>query len=129
MYDLKKVYSKSYVQQWAADLGAQLDLVTDILLAQAGDDARGTLLGDSSGLSIVKYEDWEDAKKGIIISRREFNKLHILIAPHGRIVTCAITPGRTHDSPVFREMYGRIPRGEGYTIYWMPRTLPRRAAG
>ena len=31
-------------------------------------------------------------------------------------MTCAITPGRTHDSPVFREMYGRIPMGEGYTI-------------
>lgn len=115
MYGLKKVYSKSYVQQWAADLGDQLDPVTDILLAQAGDDARGTLLGDSSGFSIVKYEGWEDAKKGII-SRREFNKLHILISPHGRIVTCAITPGRTHDSPVFREMYGRIPGGGGYTI-------------
>ncbi len=115
MYGLKKVYSKSYVQQWAADLGDQMGFVLGLLLARAGEDASGTLLGDSSGFSIIKYEDWDDAKRGII-SRREFNKLHILIAPHGRIVTCAVTAGRTHDSPVFREMYRRIPEGGGDTI-------------
>ena len=92
-----------------------MEFVLELLAGQAGDDARGTLLGDSSGFSIMKYEDWEDAKRGII-SRLEFNKLHILVAPHGRIVTCAVTAGRRHDSPVFREMYGRIPQGSGHAM-------------
>ena len=42
-----------------------------------GDAARGSLLGDSSGFPIMQYEDWEDAKSGII-SRRRFVKLHVL---------------------------------------------------
>ncbi len=58
---------------------------------------------------------YKDAKRGII-SRLEFNKLHILVAPHGMIVTCAVTAGRMHDSPVFREMYGRIPQGSGHVM-------------
>ncbi|MDE0526627.1 MAG: transposase [Thaumarchaeota archaeon] len=115
MYGLKRVPSKSGLHGWAGELAGDMEFVLGLLAGQAGDDARGTLLGDSSGFSIVKYEDWEDAKRGII-SRREFNKLHILVAPHGRIATCAITAGRRHDSPVFREMYGRIPQGSGRII-------------
>ena len=115
MYGLKRVPSKSGLHCWAAELAGDMEFVLGLLAGQAGDDARGTLLGDSSGFSIVKYEDWEDAKRGII-SRLEFNKLHILVAPHGMIVTCAVTAGRRHDSPVFREMYERIPRGSGHTI-------------
>lgn len=115
MYGLKRVPSKSGLHGWAGELADDMEFVLGLLAGQAGDDARGTLLGDSSGFSIVKYEDWEDAKRGII-SRREFNKLHILVAPHGRIATCAITAGRRNDSPVFREMYGRIPQGSGHTI-------------
>ena len=34
----------------------------------------------------------------------------IQMAPHGMIVTCMATAGRTHDSPIFGEMYGRVPR-------------------
>ena len=115
MYGLKRVPSKSGLHDWAGRLAGDMEFVLGLLAGQAGDDARGTLLGDSSGFSIVKYEDWEDAKRGII-SRREFNKLHILVAPHGRIAACAVTAGRRHDSPVFREMYGRIPQGSGHTI-------------
>lgn len=37
----------------------------------------------------------EDAKNGII-PRREFNKLHILMAPHMMIVTCEVSAGRAH---------------------------------
>ena len=115
MYGLKKVPSKSGLHGWARGLAGMIDAVITLLGAQAGSDARGTLLGDSSGFSIMKYEDWEDAKKGII-SRREFNKLHILMAPHGMIVTCEATAGRAHDSPVFRGMYKRVPRGDGHVI-------------
>ena len=30
-----------------------------------------------------------------------------------KIVSCAVTRGRAHDSPVFREMFGNIPDGTG----------------
>ena len=30
-----------------------------------------------------------------------------------KIVSCAVTIGRAHDSPVFREMFGNIPDGTG----------------
>lgn len=66
-----------------------IDAVVVLLVSQAAEYARGTLLGDSSGFSIVRYEDWEHAKRGIV-SGREFNKLHILTAPHGMIVTCRV---------------------------------------
>ena len=115
MYGPKRVLSKSGLHGWAGGLAGDMEFVLGLLAGLAGDDARGTLLGDSSGFSIVKYEDREDAKRGIV-SRHELNKLHILVAPHGRIVTCAVTAGRRHDSSVFHEMYGRIPQGSGHTI-------------
>lgn len=52
-----------------------MDRVRELLLRQAGDDACRTLLGDSSGFSIMRYEDWEDARRGIV-SRRVFDKFH-----------------------------------------------------
>ena len=82
---------------------------------QAGSDAHGPLLGDATGFSINVYADWEDAKKGIV-SRRQFVKLHILVAPHGKIVACMVTPGRTHDSPIFRKMIARVPDGDGHVM-------------
>ena len=91
---------------------------------QAGKDAYGTLLGDSSGFSIMKYEDWEYAKKGII-SRRGFDKLHILLSPHGMIATCTVTGGRAHDSPIFREMYKKIPCDTRHVI--LDATYPCKA--
>ena len=44
---------------------------------QARGDAQGSLLGDSSGFSIMQYEDWEDAKRGIV-SRHKFVKMHVI---------------------------------------------------
>ena len=115
MYGLKRVPSKSCLHDMAKRLSGRIEQINGLLLEQAGDDARGTLAGDSSGFSIVKYEDWEDAKNGIV-SRREFDKLHVLVAPHGMISACMVTYGRRHDSPVFREMFGRIPKGTGYVL-------------
>ena len=46
------------------------------------------------------------------IFRREFVKLHIVTDVRGRkIVSCAVTRGLAHDSPVFREMIKRVPDG------------------
>lgn len=116
LYDLKNIPSKSGLSNWVHQFANMSDWVRELLTKQAEDDAYGTLLGDSSGFSIMKYEDWEDAKRGII-SRREFDKLHILLAPHGMIAACQVTKGRRHDSPVFREMYKLyIPKGKGHVI-------------
>ena len=49
-----------------------------------------------------------------VISRREFVKLHIVTDVKGRkIVSCVVTPGRAHDSPVFRDMIKKVPDGTG----------------
>ena len=55
---------------------SRTEQLAGLLLAQAGDDACGTVIGDSSGFSIMNYVDWEEAKKGLV-SRREFDKLHV----------------------------------------------------
>ena len=70
-------------------------------------------LGDSSRFSIMQYEDWEDAKRGII-SRRRFVKLHVLADARGKkIVSCEVTKGTAHDSPWFRRIFARVPGGAG----------------
>ncbi len=92
-----------------------IDKLQDVIFAQAGRDAFGTLMGDSSGFSMHAYGDWDDAKKGLI-SRRLFDKLHIMQTPHGKIVTCDVTPGQKHDSPIFRKMWKRVPNGNGYVL-------------
>ena len=84
---------------------------TGVVGMLAGDAARGSLLGDSSGFSIMRYEDWEDAKRGII-SRRRFVKLHVLADARGKkIVSCEVTKGTAHDSPWFRRIFARVPGG------------------
>ena len=112
MYDLKRVPSKSCLHHAAVVLAgcARMQEVVGML---AGDAARGSLLGDSSGFSIMQYEDWEDAKRGII-SRRRFVKLHVLADARGkRIVSCEVTKGTAHDSPWFRRIFARVPGGAG----------------
>ena len=69
-------------------------------------------LGDSSGFSIMQYEDWEDAKRGI--SRRRSVKLHVLAdARSKKIVSCEVTKGTAHDSPWFRRIFTRVSGGAG----------------
>ena len=112
MYGLKTVPSKSCLQNVATTI-ADYEWLHEIIEGQAGSHARGSLLGDSTGVAINQYADWEDAKRGLI-SRREFVKLHVMVDAKGRkIVSCAVTRGRAHDSPVFREMFGKVPDGTG----------------
>ena len=118
MYGLTRERGKSCLHDWARKLAAMMEdenLFDDMLLKQAGKAAKGTLLCDSTGMSIMLYEDWEDAKKGIV-SKRKFAKLHIVVAPKGRIVACCVTRGQDHDSPVFRKMMRVVPYGDGYVI-------------
>ena len=112
MYGLKTVPSKSCLHHIATVI-ADYGWLHEVMERQAGSHARGSLLGDSTGVAINQYADWEDAKRGLI-SRREFVKLHVMVDARGRkIVSCAVTVGRAHDSPVFREMFGNVPDGHG----------------
>ena len=104
--------SKSTLHNMARESSGKIDEIMELLLAQAGNDAQGTIMGDPSGFSIMKYVDREDAKAGKV-SRPGFDKLHVPVAPHGMISACEVTDGRRHDSPVFRSMYKTIPDGSG----------------
>ena len=112
---LKAVPSKSCLHAAAKKMAEKQEILMEVIQRQAGSDAHASLLGDASGFSINIYADWEDAKKGII-PRRQFVKLHILVAPHGRIAACMVTPGTAHDSPIFREMFARVPDGDGHVM-------------
>ena len=114
-YGLESVPLKSNLWNMAKRLADKIELLYALLLLQAGKDAKGTLAGDSSGFSITRYEDWEDAKKGIV-SRKLFDKLHVLVSPHGMIVACEVTRGRAHDSPIFRDMFKMVPDGSGHVL-------------
>ena len=82
---------------------ADYEWLHEIIERQAGSYARGLRLGDATGVAIIRYAEWEDAKRGIV-SRREFVKLHIATDVRGRkIVYCAVTRGWAHDSPVPRD--------------------------
>ena len=52
---------------------ADYEWLYEIIERQAGSHAHGSLLGDATGIAIIRYAEWEDAKRGII-SRREFVK-------------------------------------------------------
>ena len=112
MCGLKRVPSKSCLHHAAVVL-AGCAKIQGVVVMLAGDAARGSLLGDSSGFSVMQYEDWEDAKRGII-SRRRFAKLHVLADARGKkIVSCEVTKGTAHDSPWFRRIFARVPGGAG----------------
>ena len=97
----------------AATAIADYGWLHEIIEGQAGSHARGSLLGDSTGVAINRYADWEDAKRGLI-SRRGFVKLHVMVeAKRRKIVSCAVTRRRAHDPPVFREMSGNVPNDTG----------------
>ena len=112
LYGLKKVPSKSCLHH-AAAVFAGCPRIHEMACRQARSDAQGSLLGDSSGFSIMQYEDWEDAKRGIV-SRHKFVKMHVIVDASGkRIVSCEVTKGTAHDSPRFRQMFAMVPDGTG----------------
>ena len=112
MYGLKTVPSKSCLHNIATTI-ADYGWLHEIIEGQAGSHARGSLPGDSTGVAINQYADWEDVKRGLI-SRREFVKLHVMVDSQGRkIVSCAVTRGRAHDSPVFRRCSGKFRTARG----------------
>ena len=76
MYGLKTISSKSCLHH-ASTIMADYEWLHEIIERRAGSYARGSLPGDATGVAIIRYAWWEDAKRGIV-SRREFIKLHIV---------------------------------------------------
>ena len=98
MYGLKTVPSKSCLH-YAATMMADYEWLHEIIERQAGSHAHGSLLGDATGIVIIRHAEWEDAKRGIISGANSSNC--IVTDVRGRnIVSCAVTRGRAHDSPV-----------------------------
>ena len=61
----------------------------------------------------MQYEDWEDAKQRIV-SRYKFVKMHVIVdADEKRIVSCEVTSGTAHDSPIFKQMFAVVSDGTG----------------
>ena len=56
-----------------------------------GGAVHDTLLVDSSGFSIARYVDWQNAKYGRL-SVRLFAKLHIMHTLHGMVCAATVTP-------------------------------------
>ena len=73
---IKTVPSKSCLHH-AAAIMADYEWLHEIIERQTESHARESLLGDATGFAIIRYVEWEDAKRGIV-SRREFVKLHIV---------------------------------------------------
>ena len=124
VYGPDRAYSESGMHGRAGKPGAGVDRVVTLMRMQAGKngDADGPLSGDASGFSQMTYGDRGDAKKKIA-SRCKFDKLHILMAPHGIVVVCEAAPGGAHDPPAFRTMSG-APQKAAATSCRMRHALP-----
>ena len=107
--------SRQYCRSWYQLRISEIDpaVLQKIITRMAGDDAvHGTLLVDSSGFSIARYMDWQNAKYGRL-SVRLFCKLHIMHTLHGMACAAVVTPGKANDSPYLRAMVNALPEGDG----------------
>ncbi len=110
--------SRPYCRSWYQLRISEIDpaVLQKIITWMAGDEAvHGTLLVDSSGFSIARYIDWQNAKYGKI-SMRLFAKLHIMHTLHGMACAAAVTPGKSNDSPYLRQMIETLPKGDGDVV-------------
>ena len=107
--------SRPYCRSWHQLRISETDpaVLQGVIAKMAGCDAvHDTLLVDSSGFSIARYVDWQNAKYGKL-SVRLFAKLHIMHTLHGMVCAAAVTPGNTSDSPYLRLMVETLPEGDG----------------
>ena len=110
--------SRPYCRSWYQLRISEIDpaVLQKIITRMAGDEAvHGTLLVDSSGFSIARYIDWQNAKYGKI-SVRLFAKLHIMHTLHGMACAAIVTPGKSNDSPYLRQMIETLPKGDGDVV-------------
>ena len=111
--ELKKKYCRSWYHLRISGIGQ--DVLQRLIAWSAGEDAKGTQLVDSSGYATYAYEDWYNAKYGLL-DARSFVKLHIMAAPHGRIAAATVTGGHDGDSPEFAKLNEFLKPGEGYAV-------------
>ena len=109
--ELTRQYCRSWYQLRVSETDPAV--LQRVIAKMAGCDAvHGTLLVDSSGFSIARYVDWQNAKYGKL-SVRLFAKLHIMHTLHGMVCAATVTAGNASDSPYLRLMIGTLPEGDG----------------
>lgn len=89
--ELDRQYNRSWYQLRISEVDSAV--LQRLIPWMAGMDAAGTLSVDSSGFSVARYRDWENAKYGEI-SVRLFSKLHVIRALRGRICVATVTAGQ-----------------------------------
>ena len=107
--------SRPYCRSWYQLRVSETDpaVLQKVIAKMAGCDAvHDTLLVDSSGFSIARYVDWQNAKYGRL-SVRLFAKLHIMHTLHGMVCAATVTAGNASDSPYLRLMVETLPEGDG----------------
>jgi len=83
-----------------------------VILGMSAQDHIGDLQGDATGFGLHKYKSWFHAKYGEI-SCHDYVKLHVIASVKGKILSFEVTSGTAGDSPQFKEMFERIPKGSG----------------
>ena len=111
---LYRPYSRAQYQLHVSQIKPKVQ--QEILARMAGEEAvHGTKLVDSSGYSISRYKEWQNAKYGKL-SVQDFAKLHLIHTPHGKICAAMVTPGNANDSPYLRKMIKMMPDGSGDVV-------------
>ena len=109
--ELYRPYSRAQYQLHVS--GIKPKVQQQIITWMAGEDAvHGTKIADSSGYSIARYIEWQNAKYGKL-SVHDFAKLHVIRTLHGKICAAMVTPGKANDSPYLKKMMDMMPRGSG----------------
>ena len=109
--ELYRPYSKAQYHLHVSSIKPKVQ--QQIIVWMAGEDAaHGTKIADSSGYSISRYKEWQNAKYGKL-SVQDFAKLHLIHTPQGKICAAMVTPGKANDSPYLRKMIEMMPPGSG----------------
>ena len=76
------------------------------------DAVNGPKIADSSGFSISRFIERQNAKYGKL-SVHDFAKMHLIHTPQGKVCAAMVTPGKANDSPYLRNMIAMMPEGSG----------------
>ena len=136
---LKQARSKSWLHKWMLRL--PMEMLDDLILFTAGDDAYGSFSVDSTHHRFNRYRLVEhpgderranqrrrthmtEAERkatrgktaGAPSGKRWVNdtcKHHVLTSPNGKVLASVVTDGDASDAVVFAELCSRIPKGSG----------------
>ena len=136
---LKQARSKSWLHKWMRRL--PMEMLDDLILFTAGDDACGSFSVDSTHHRFNRYrlvdnsgderranqrrrthmtEAERKATRGKTVGAppgkrwvSDTCKHHVLTSPNGKVLASVVTDGDTSDSVVFAELCSGIPKGSG----------------